>query len=378
MDSLPESSTSIPFAQGVSEPFHFGEEIRGFSSENHLDSSSFTALLGLQSSEALVLLHPPISGQNISGKGNSGQNYSTVLNHGEVSTTLPANASLVERAAKYSVFATKAESDIAPGSFSIESNSGDTSGKFAGDSDSQSKEGSYVAVDDRTVTICSREKQTMKRKEADQLKAFERLLQVKAGTKKSKGDVENGRVAGSDENVTRSPEKPAYVHVRARRGQATDSHSLAERARREKINARMKLLQELVPGCNKISGTALVLDEIINHVQYLQRQVEFLSMRLAAVHPRVVDFNFDSFLSSEPFQPFSLGLTASNGVMAARAEEPAWSPVQVNGVQRPWPTATCANQYEGTHSFSVPQNPPPSLANSGTPSLRPNQLKMEL
>ncbi|KAK0573205.1 hypothetical protein LWI29_004330 [Acer saccharum] len=42
-----------------------------------------------------------------------------------------------------------------------------------------------------------------------------------------------------------------YVHVRARRGQATDSHSLAERVRRQKISVRMKLLQSLVPGCDK-------------------------------------------------------------------------------------------------------------------------------
>ncbi|MBA0590117.1 hypothetical protein Gorai_018836, partial [Gossypium raimondii] len=97
-----------------------------------------------------------------------------------------------------------------------------------------------------------------------------------------------------------------YIHVRARRGQATDSHSLAERVRiiiqiilfsmiywgcvlaltlainmchfgqvrREKISERMKLLQNLVPGCNKVTGKALMLDEIINYVQSLQRQVE--------------------------------------------------------------------------------------------------------
>ncbi|GAA0166699.1 hypothetical protein LIER_21795 [Lithospermum erythrorhizon] len=93
-------------------------------------------------------------------------------------------------------------------------------------------------------------------------------------------------------------EKLPYVHVRARRGQATDSHSIAERARREKINARMKLLQELVPGCNKISGTAYVLDEIINHVQSLQHHVEFLSMRLAAVSPGI-DINTDTFMTAE-------------------------------------------------------------------------------
>lgn len=78
-----------------------------------------------------------------------------------------------------------------------------------------------------------------------------------------------------------------YIHVRARRGQATDSHSLVERARREKISERMKLLQDIVPGCNKIIGKALVLDEIINYIPSLQRQVEFLSMKLEAVNSRM-------------------------------------------------------------------------------------------
>ncbi|GMI70724.1 BIG PETAL UB, BIG PETAL P, BIG PETAL [Hibiscus trionum] len=83
------------------------------------------------------------------------------------------------------------------------------------------------------------------------------------------------------------PPKQDYIHVRARRGQATDSHSLAERARREKISERMKILQDLVPGCNKVIGKALVLDEIINYIQSLQHQVEFLSMKLEAVNSRM-------------------------------------------------------------------------------------------
>ncbi|KAJ7552029.1 hypothetical protein O6H91_06G039400 [Diphasiastrum complanatum] len=41
--------------------------------------------------------------------------------------------------------------------------------------------------------------------------------------------------------------------VRARRGQATDPHSIAERLRRERIAERMKSLQELVPNSNKVS-----------------------------------------------------------------------------------------------------------------------------
>ncbi|RDX61502.1 Transcription factor bHLH137, partial [Mucuna pruriens] len=91
------------------------------------------------------------------------------------------------------------------------------------------------------------------------------------------------------------PEEPptGYIHVRARRGQATDSHSLAERVRREKISERMKVLQRLVPGCDKVTGKALMLDEIINYVQSLQNQVEFLSMKLASVNPMFYDLATD-------------------------------------------------------------------------------------
>ncbi|XP_010548321.1 PREDICTED: transcription factor HBI1-like isoform X2 [Tarenaya hassleriana] len=85
-------------------------------------------------------------------------------------------------------------------------------------------------------------------------------------------------------------QKPDFIHVRARRGQATDKHSLAERARREKISKKMKFLQDLVPGCSKVTGKAGMLDEIINYVQSLQRQVEFLSMKLAVLNP---DLEFD-------------------------------------------------------------------------------------
>ncbi|KAI5081223.1 hypothetical protein GOP47_0004406 [Adiantum capillus-veneris] len=93
--------------------------------------------------------------------------------------------------------------------------------------------------------------------------------------------------------------KQDYIHVRARRGQATDSHSLAERVRREKISERMKFLQDLVPGCNKITGKAVMLDEIINYVQSLQRQVEFLSMKLSTISsPPRDDYDATPFVSN--------------------------------------------------------------------------------
>ncbi|KAF8016240.1 hypothetical protein BT93_H1675 [Corymbia citriodora subsp. variegata] len=115
-------------------------------------------------------------------------------------------------------------------------------------------------------------------------------------------DVANGSQKQGKEN-SKPPEPPKdYIHVRARRGQATDSHSLAERVRREKISQRMKALQDLVPGCNKVTGKATMLDEIINYVQSLQRQVELLSMKLSTLNPRM-DFNLEAFLSKEILHP---------------------------------------------------------------------------
>lgn len=45
-------------------------------------------------------------------------------------------------------------------------------------------------------------------------------------------------------------------------------------ARREKISNRMKFLQALVPGCSEVTGKAVMLEEIINYVKSLQRQIE--------------------------------------------------------------------------------------------------------
>ncbi|KAL2465938.1 Transcription factor BPE [Abeliophyllum distichum] len=88
---------------------------------------------------------------------------------------------------------------------------------------------------------------------------------------RSNGNCESK--AGVEENSGKEAEQPTklaeppkqdYIHVRARRGQATDSHSLAERARREKINERMKILQDLVPGCNKVDKVEDRIDEESN------------------------------------------------------------------------------------------------------------------
>ncbi|KAK1376084.1 transcription factor bHLH137 [Heracleum sosnowskyi] len=114
--------------------------------------------------------------------------------------------------------------------------------------------------------------------------------QRKESASRRSGDEEKKK---NGEEMEKDEPPSGYIHVRARRGQATDSHSLAERVRREKISERMKLLQALVPGCDKVTGKALMLDEIINYVQSLQNQVEFLSMKIASVNPMLYDFGMD-------------------------------------------------------------------------------------
>ncbi|XP_010508594.1 PREDICTED: transcription factor bHLH48-like isoform X2 [Camelina sativa] len=223
---------------------------------------SFTALLEMPVTQAMELLH---FADSSSSQANitklAGDNIAPP--HDPFGTlTFPSNSLLLDRAARFSVIATEQNGYIS---------SADTP------SSSANLDGGVKAEPSETDSFS--ENQNSKHN-----KRKEREKKGKSSMKKTKSSVEE--------------DKLPYVHVRARRGQATDNHSLAERARREKINARMKLLQELVPGCDKIQGTALVLDEIINHVQSLQRQVEMLSMRLAAVNPRT-DFNLDTILASE-------------------------------------------------------------------------------
>nr|WHP57420.1 transcription factor bHLH75 [Lavandula angustifolia] len=103
----------------------------------------------------------------------------------------------------------------------------------------------------------------------------------------------------STERETQKPKE--VVHVRAKRGQATDSHSLAERLRREKINDKLRCLQDLVPGCYKTMGMAVMLDVIINYVRSLQNQIDFLSMKLSAAS-LFYDFNSSEAEAMEALQ----------------------------------------------------------------------------
>ncbi|XP_008782895.1 transcription factor bHLH48-like [Phoenix dactylifera] len=382
------SGNSGTYTPEIAESLRFEEEIQSLMRENTVHpslepppatgGSSFTALLGLPANQAVELLHDPDSGDSPAASGGC-EMWRFRLRDPKVMTlpsgcspTFPSNASLVERAARFSIFA--AEDSPEAASVPSHTHSSDHSPKPKAeppDSDSQ--------------PICpipgERPQRPAKRKEA------EKGIKVKGPAKKGRS-AEEGSAKVAEDNT--GGDKLPYVHVRARRGQATDSHSLAERARRGKINARMKLLQELVPGCSKISGTALVLDEIINHVQSLQRQVELLSMRLAAVNPRIDFSGVDSFLSAECGR-----VAVGNGRGGVGMEQSAWMEAPaVNGGRRQQQQLQQQQIWhvDSVHPHQMPsvweRDDPSHLFNPGSSllgyepansaSLHINQLKTEL
>ncbi|XP_047975776.1 transcription factor RSL3-like isoform X2 [Salvia hispanica] len=63
---------------------------------------------------------------------------------------------------------------------------------------------------------------------------------------------------------------------RASRGSATDPQSLYARRRRERINERLKILQNLVPNGTKVDISTM-LEEAVQYVKFLQLQIKLLS-----------------------------------------------------------------------------------------------------
>ncbi|KAK4424262.1 Transcription factor [Sesamum alatum] len=64
--------------------------------------------------------------------------------------------------------------------------------------------------------------------------------------------------------------------ARASRGSATDPQSLYARKRRERINERLRILQNLVPNGTKVDISTM-LEEAVQYVKFLQLQIKLLS-----------------------------------------------------------------------------------------------------
>ncbi|KAG5024522.1 hypothetical protein JHK82_020423 [Glycine max] len=111
----------------------------------------------------------------------------------------------------------------------------------------------------------------------------------------------------------------------------SESGSKTKNVRRGKINEKLRCLQNIVPGCYKTMGMAIMLDEIINYVQSLQHQVEFLSMKLTAAST-YYDLNSESdaletMQRARASEVKELGKCVREGSEEVSCFEPTW----------PWP-----------------------------------------
>ncbi|KAL4559615.1 hypothetical protein LXL04_031758 [Taraxacum kok-saghyz] len=85
----------------------------------------------------------------------------------------------------------------------------------------------------------------------------------------------------SDDNVTGSQDLNGATNAingktRASRGTATDPQSLYARKRRERINERLRILQNLVPNGTKVDISTM-LEEAVEYVKFLKLQIQLLS-----------------------------------------------------------------------------------------------------
>ncbi|XP_006651146.1 transcription factor RSL2 [Oryza brachyantha] len=80
-------------------------------------------------------------------------------------------------------------------------------------------------------------------------------------------------------SASKKPSSTAAQHgakARAGRGAATDPQSLYARKRRERINERLKILQNLIPNGTKVDISTM-LEEAVHYVKFLQLQIKLLS-----------------------------------------------------------------------------------------------------
>ncbi|KAK6142376.1 hypothetical protein DH2020_022724 [Rehmannia glutinosa] len=100
--------------------------------------------------------------------------------------------------------------------------------------------------------------------------------------KRKRRDVEECECQSDATQLESSGHKSSLKSGTSRRSRVPQVHNLSERKRRDRINEKMRALQELIPHSNKFltvspfsqSGKASVLDEAIQYMKSLQLQLQ--------------------------------------------------------------------------------------------------------
>ncbi|MCO5587308.1 hypothetical protein L7F22_041256 [Adiantum nelumboides] len=110
-------------------------------------------------------------------------------------------------------------------------------------------------------------------------------------------------VEGESSFDIKQPRKPSS----SKRNRAAEVHNLSERNRRNRINEKLKALQDLIPNSSK-TDKASVLDEAIEYMKTLQMQLQMVSMRSGlSVSPMMIPLGMPH-LQMAPLHPVGLGV----------------------------------------------------------------------
>ncbi|KAL6494441.1 ATP-dependent DNA helicase pif3 [Orobanche gracilis] len=158
-----------------------------------------------------------------------------------------------------------------------------------------------------------------------------------------------------------------------KRSRAAEVHNLSERRRRDRINEKMRALQELIPNCNK-TDKASMLDEAIEYLKTLQLQVQMMSMGAglympSMMFPRGMQHMHPAHIPH--FSPMGIGMGFGMGMLDMNGGSPVFpvSPLQAqyfpNFQRMPGPNLPAyGHPGQGLRS-SAPR--PPSIPLTGQP-----------
>lgn len=128
--------------------------------------------------------------------------------------------------------------------------------------------------------------------------------------RKARETVESDGPSDDADEESVGVRKAAPPRTGAKRSRAAEVHNLSERRRRDRINEKMRALQELIPNCNK-ADKASMLDEAIEYLKTLQLQVQMLSMGAGLyMQPMVVSPGMQSIHGAHMphFSPMGVGM----------------------------------------------------------------------
>ncbi|XP_010313958.1 transcription factor PIF3 [Solanum lycopersicum] len=152
----------------------------------------------------------------------------------------------------------------------------------------------------------------------------------------------------------------------SKRSRAAEVHNLSERRRRDRINEKMRALQELIPNCNK-ADKASMLDEAIEYLKTLQLQVQIMSVGAGlCVPPMMFPMQHMHGAQMPHFSPMSLGMGMGMGFGLGMLEMngrssgyPMYPMPSVQGGHFPSPPIPASTAYPGIavsnrHVFAHP------------------------